>query len=109
MWIADKAAKSSCADDKAAIVLENMFELDGKIFEPFNILVGLNVAIVLLTDQPEGRTGHNEVNGFGVVGFQNLETVAIDNSAEAFDGHLWGLNHENRQAQGATGGDRCPR
>lgn len=48
--------RAANVDDQAAVVLEDAVKLGGKELKPIDIPVGINVAVVLLADQPEGRS-----------------------------------------------------
>lgn len=42
--------RASDVDDETAVVLQQATEVDGEGFEPFDVSVGLDVAVVLLPD-----------------------------------------------------------
>ena len=53
---------SAYVDDQAALVSQDTLETLGEGPEPIAILVCVLVAVALLPDQAEGRTGHDQID-----------------------------------------------
>ena len=74
--------RTANVDDEATVVLEDAVKLGGEELKPIDVLISLNIAVVLLTDQAEGRTSHDEVHGLVVIGGDHGKAVTVDDLSE---------------------------